>query len=99
MLGTSIVETKKQARVKVIDRIDVPFGREKMPLSDPLKSALLNWLVNWASEVLPRLLLASTYFLTAWRLWKTSCVSKKVESMPSQALRETVAPATVRCCF
>lgn len=47
---------------------DIPFGRAKTPDLDPLSRALLNRLLNCASETVERLLFAWTYFLRAWRL-------------------------------
>jgi hypothetical protein len=44
---------------------DIPLGRAKTPDSEPFNSALLKRLVNCASVVPPRELLAWTYFLRA----------------------------------
>jgi hypothetical protein len=55
------------------------LGRAKAPLSEPLCSALLNWAVNWASVAPPRLLLAWTYFLMAWRLLRARGCQQKLD--------------------
>lgn len=46
----------------------LPLGRAKTPSSEPLARARLKREVNCASLTLPSWLLASTYFLRAWRL-------------------------------
>jgi hypothetical protein len=66
-------------RVVTVVGKDVPLGRAKAPLSEPLCSALLNWAVNWASVAPPRLLLAWTYFLMAWRLLRARGCQQKLD--------------------
>lgn len=57
-------------------RRNVPLGRVKAPVSEPLVRARLKREVNCASGTLPSELLARTYFLRAWRLLGGINVSK-----------------------
>ena len=59
------LEPRDASPVVAIVGKNVPFGRAKTPLSDPLCSAWLKWLEKEASLIPPRELFAWTYFLRA----------------------------------
>ena len=67
-----------------------PLGRSNSPAFSPLLSAEAMCLSNELSLVLPRSLLAFTYFLIAWRLqrscqWKRLMLLDKIPNIPRPA--------------